>query len=403
MTRPPVPKVRVLVMDGRIQSCLPVLKALRQAGHHVTIAESDPLCVGFFSRYPHRRIRHRDPRRNPEGFLEDLIRHLSKNSYDVLIPILDVTAELVSKYKPLLEQYVRIPLVDYPTFMLARDKSKTMKLAQSLGLPCPKTYFPDEMDLTDISQEVAYPVLIKPNYCIGARGITKVHNSGELLRLYNIVVNNYGPCTIQEYIPQIDSQFKAQIFLDRKGNVKASSVCEKLRYYPITGSSGCIFMTTERNDIAEIGVKLLKAMNWYGYGDIDFICDPRDRQVKIMEVNPRLSAPVKIVFESGINLAQMLINLSFGYEIKNYNGSSEGIFLRHEGRYLLGFVKLVCRFSAQPSWFRVYVSNLKYMILSKDDPAPILAYLLANLRDLFSSEARRYKFQRNYLDPVTGP
>jgi hypothetical protein len=68
-------------MDGRIQSCLPILKALRLAGHHVTIAESDPLCVGFFSRYPQRRIRHRDPRRDPEGFFSDLMGYVSKGVY----------------------------------------------------------------------------------------------------------------------------------------------------------------------------------------------------------------------------------------------------------------------------------------------------------------------------------
>ena len=43
-----LPRFRILVMDGRIQSCLPVIKALRLKGHHVTIAESDPLCVGIF-------------------------------------------------------------------------------------------------------------------------------------------------------------------------------------------------------------------------------------------------------------------------------------------------------------------------------------------------------------------
>ena len=73
--------------------------------------------------------------------------HVSTGHFDVLIPILDVTAELVSRHKHELERFVHIPLVDYPIFMQARDKSQTMKIAQALGLPCPKTYFPEDSSM----------------------------------------------------------------------------------------------------------------------------------------------------------------------------------------------------------------------------------------------------------------
>jgi D-aspartate ligase len=391
-----LPRCRILVLDGRIQSCLPVLKALRLKGHHVTIAESDPLCVGFYSRYPQERWRHRDPRTDPEGFLEDLRRYLATGGFDVLMPILDVTAELVSRHKQELERYVHIPLVDYPIFMRARDKSQTMKIAQALGLPCPKTYFPGEAELSDIAQHVSYPVLIKPNFSIGARGITKVHHSEELLRLYPVIVKQYGACSVQEYIPQTDTQYKAQIFLDRHQNVKSAVICSKLRYYPPSGGSGTLFLTIKRDDIKELGIKLLKGMEWHAYGDIDFISDPRDGLIKIMEVNPRLSAPVKICFEAGVDIADMLVRLAMGSEIPVIDDYVENIFLRHDGLDLLWFLTSKDRFHTSPNWFRFFGNNLRYQVMSADDPWPTLAYLLANVRDLFYKEARRYKYQRSY-------
>ncbi len=400
MTRPSVPKVRVLVMDGRIQSCLPVLKALREAGHHVTIAESDPLCVGFFSRYPHRRIRHTDPRRDPEGFLEDLIRHLSKGSYDVLIPILDITAELVARHKPLLEKHVRIPLVDYPTFMLARDKSKTMKLARSLGIPCPMTYFPDEMPLVEISEIVDYPVFIKPNVSVGARGLTRARNAVELQKLYPLVVEYYGPCTIQECIPQSDLQYKAQILLDRQGTVIASVVYSKIRYFPLNGGVSALNCTVKRDGIENLGSQLLHGMNWYAYADIDFITDPRDGLVKVLEVNPRITGSVKICFEAGVDFANLLVALALSQDISPVETYQQGIYLRHPGLDFLWFLKSRDRFRTSPSWFRFFGKNLRYEILSASDPGPVAAYLLANLRDLFSTKARRYKYRRNYLGPM---
>jgi D-aspartate ligase len=390
-----LPPCRILVLDGRIQSCLPVIKALRVKGHHVTIAESDPLCVGFYSRYPQARWRHRDPRTDPEGFLEDLRRYLSTGGFEVLIPILDVTAELVSRHKQELERYVHIPLVDHAIFRRARDKSQTMKIAQALGLPCPKTYFPDETGLAEIARHVSYPVLIKPNFSIGARGITKVHHPEELLRLYPVIVQQYGACSVQEYIPQTDTQYKAQIFLDRRQNVKSCVICSKLRYYPPSGGSGTLFKTVKRADIQELGIKLLKGMEWYAYGDIDFISDPRDGLVKIMEVNPRLSAPVKICFEAGVDIADMLVRFAMGTEISAVYDYAENIFLRHDGLDLLWLLTSKDRFHTSPSWFRFFGNTVRYQVMSADDPWPAFAYFLANVRDLFSKEARRYKYQRS--------
>ena len=391
------PRFRILVMDGRIQSCLPVIKALRQKGHHVTIAESDPLCVGFFSRYPHQRWRHRDPRKDPEGFVLDLERHLSTGQFDVLIPILDVTAELVSLHKPELERHVRIPLVDYPTFMLARDKSQTMRLAQSLGLPCPQTFFPEDSSLEDIASRVDYPVLIKPNLSVGARGLTKVHQSTDLKRLFPLVVKRYGPCTIQEFIPQTDLQYKAQFFLDQKSNVKACVVYNKLRYFPLDGGVSALNCTVKRDDIEALGTTLLQAMHWYSYADLDLITDPRDGLVKIMEINPRITGSVKICFEAGVDFSDMLVKLATGDEIPAIPAYKTGIFLRHPGIDLLWFLKSADRFKTKPSWFRLVDETVKYEVLSLSDPGPTLAYALANFRDLFSTEARRYKYQRDYL------
>ncbi len=384
-------------MDGRIQSCLPVLKALRLGGHHVTIAESDPLCVGFFSRYPHRRIRHRDPRVDPEGFLSDLRGHLATGEYDVLIPILDVTAELVSRHKPELAKFVRIPLVDYPVFMRARDKSQTMKIAQAHAIPIPHTYFPEEEKIDEIAREADYPVLIKPNVSVGARGLTKVKDARELKELYPLVVARYGPSIIQEFIPQTGLQYKTQYLLDREGEVKAWVVYSKIRHYPVEGGVSTLNCTVAREDIAVLGKQLLHAMEWYSYADIDLITDPRDGQVKVMEVNPRITGSVKICFEAGVDFAKMLVALAMGCEVEPVKGYQVGIYLRHPGLDLIWFWKSKDRLKANPSWFWFWGKNLRYDVWSFNDPGPFVAYVVANIRDLFSIEARRYKYQRSYL------
>jgi len=396
-TPKPIPKARVLLLDGRTISCLPTIKALHLAGHEVSVAESDHLCPGFFSRFTKRRIKLRDLKKDPDGFLADLVGHLATKNYDILIPILDVTATLVCQHKGFLEQYVRIPLPDYPVFMRARDKSQTMKIAHQNGLPCPKTYFPEDLKIEKLARAVDYPVLIKPNIGVGARGLTKVCNSSELIGLYPKVVARYGPCSIQEFIDQTDLQYKAQIFIDRDKKVKGCVVYSKIRHYPLGGGVSTLNCTVARPDIAEIGIKLLQAMEWSSYGDIDLIADPRDGLVKIMEVNPRITGSIKICFESGVDFANMLVAYALGYEVAAVNKYRTGVYLRNLGMDLLWFLKSKQRFKANPSWFWFLGKNLKYEVFSFTDPGPVLGYLLANIRDLFVVETRRYKYQRGYL------
>jgi predicted ATP-grasp superfamily ATP-dependent carboligase len=211
------------------------------------------------------------------------------------------------------------------------------------------------------------------------------------------VVARYGPCTIQEFIPQTDLQYKAQFFLDRQGEVKAYVVYNKIRHFPLDGGVSTLNCTVQRDDIVAMGVSLLKAMQWYSYADIDLIADPRDGRAKILEVNPRITGSVKICFEAGVDFADLLVNFALGREVPQVDGYQLGVYLRHPGLDLLWFLQSKNRFKANPSWFWFVGKNLKYEVLSISDPGPTLAYALANLRDLTNAEARRYKYQRDFL------
>ncbi|MFA5112647.1 MAG: ATP-grasp domain-containing protein, partial [Desulfobaccales bacterium] len=248
-----------------------------------------------------------------------------------------------------------------------------------------------------IAELVDYPVLIKPNISVGARGLTKVMDARELLELYPRVVARYGPSTIQEFIPQTDLQYKAQFFLDRHGEVKAQVVYSKIRHFPLEGGVSTLNCTVAREDICALGRRLLHAMDWYSYADIDLITDPRDGQVRVMEVNPRITGSVKICFEAGVDFADLLVALAMGCPLATVKGYQAGLYLRHPGLDLFWFWKSKNRLRADPSWFWFFGKDLRYDVWSLEDPGPFLAYVLGNLRDLFSLEARRYKYQRSYL------
>jgi len=128
----------------------------------------------------------------------------------------------------------------------------------------------------------------------------------------------------------------------------------------------------ERNDIIASCSKLLKIIKWRGAADIDLIQDPRDGKAKIMEINPRVSGSVKIVFSSGINIAEQIIQLATDKPVSNYLEYKKDVRLRCIHTDLLWFIKSSQRFNTKPSWFSW--KNTRDQIWSVDDPLPFFTF-----------------------------
>ena len=385
---------RILVLDGDARQSLPVMRALRAGGHEVTVACESRLSVGWMSRYPHRRVRLPSPEHAPEAFVERLLELVRGADYDLVMPLFDLCGHLVAEHKATLEAHSRVALVDHDVFMLARDKANTMRLCQEHGVPCPRTWFPESQPIESLRDEVSYPVLVKPRISHGAVGIARVTEPAQLASTYEQVAAKYGPCIVQEFVPQDDIQYKAQLLRDKEGLIRAAVVFNKLRYFPIGGGTSSINQTVAREDIVQSGTRLLEAMQWVGYADIDYIQDPRDGVAKVMEMNPRVTGSAKIAFEAGVDFADLMVRLYLGQPLPTYREYRVGVTMRYLPLDILWFLYSPERFRARPSWFKFFGRDLCYQVLSLRDPGPFLAIALGGLRRLMSPRVRAEKLGR---------
>jgi predicted ATP-grasp superfamily ATP-dependent carboligase len=264
------------------------------------------------------------------------------------------------------------------------------------GVPCPRTFFPDEENIERIAQQADYPVLVKANISSGARGICLVQTKEELRRTYETVKRDYGECHIQEYIPGGGMQYKADLFLDRNQQLKAGIVYSKLRYFPINGGSSVLNRTVHYPQILENAYRLLVSIGWCGFADFDFIADPRDGTPKIMEINPRMPACFRITLAAGIDFPQMIAQLALGEDVSRVDGYELDVYLRYLPLDCLWFLKSPERFRATPSFFRFFGRNLSDQIISLRDPGPVLGFCLENLIAFFDIEARRARYSRGW-------
>jgi len=383
--RPPV-----LLLGADENESLPVLTSLHRQGVPVTAAAPRRLSMGLFSRYPKARLICPNPNTDPERFIDWVEKTVKGGSYPVTLVCGETATWLLANARERLEPHTRIPIVDVSRFYLCRDKSKTMKEAERLGVSIPKTYYPDDVGIEAVAKAIpSYPVVLKPCISNGARGISYPKNAEELVALYEKTKEEYKLCIVQEFIPHSGMQYKAEVLLDADQKILAGGVYDKPRFYPPSGGSSTLNSTVDRPDILQSGIQFLQGIGWYGMGDCDFIVDPRDNIPKLMEVNPRFTRSIKVLVEAGLDYPYLLYQLALDRPVEPQFEYRKGLYMRYFLSDCVWFLRSPDRFKARPSFFWFFGRNLRDEIFSWSDPAPVIAYVITFFSRLLKQKSRQ--------------
>ena len=120
-----------------------------------------------------------------------------------------------------------------------------------------------------------------------------------------------------------------------------------------------------QEDVSETSIRLMDTVGWLGYCEVELIEDPADGIVKVMEINGRLSASMKICSLVGMDPALQMLQLATGEEVTGY-ADYPTIRMRCIHTDLLWFIK-----SPRPIFAKAVLVRMKNMhdqIFSPDDP-----------------------------------
>ena len=241
-----------------------------------------------------------------------------------------------------------------------------------------------------------YPVLIKPAIGVGARGITLCRAPDDLRNAFPKVQAAHGTSFIQEQVPQTGVQYKVDTIVDRNQDPLTAVAYAKLRYYPPTGGSSVLNRTEHRPDIINSALKVLKELTWFGFCDFDFITDPRDGVVKLMEINPRYPESYRATVAAGIDMTRIMYQLAKGETPSPQLEYREGRYVRFLFGDLMWFLTTAeNRWRTRPSFFDFFRSDTLYQLERATDWGPIMGYVLDNLTMLWDKEERQFKLRRN--------
>lgn len=387
---------RVLITDADGRNVVSAVRSLGKRGIRVVAAEDSYLALSFFSKYCSERLVYPSPRNRKQQWLNWLLGELSRRQYDMVMPVGDDCVEIVSINRDIISQYTAVPVVDYSTWMKARDKSQTLKLAIEQNIPHPKTRFITDLDEVEgVAQTTAFPVVVKPKLSCGSRGIVYVQRQEDLKKAYLSVHQKYPFPMIQEFIPPGGQSYGVFLLFNRKAEPRGIFVHKRLRAFPVKGGPSTLRESVHKPELVEMSVRLLKSINWYGVAMVEFKEDPRDKQCKIMEINPRFWGSLPLSIVAGVDFPHLLYRMVMDGDVEPVVDYPEGVRCRWllPGD-ILHFIYNPQRFKLEPSFFDFSRNNRRDDFISLDDPFPTLGFFIIALANLFSIAKWRHVFCR---------
>jgi predicted ATP-grasp superfamily ATP-dependent carboligase len=298
----------------------------------------------------------------------------------VLFPSGDLNLQVISEHREVLAPYFHISLPEKETVRLVLDKVAFSAWASQQKLPIPRTQVlgPDGPGAVDL--DIAYPAILKPSLSDArwrAQHSVKLYEVGspdELLRRWDALPPDHGPMLLQECIPGPDTQLVFSLtYLNRAGEPLAMFTGRKLRQFPPRFGTSSMAESRWDPEVAELSLTILSALEYVGYASVEFKRDPRDGQLRIIEVTGRTWYPHGLATRCGINLPWLAYCDRLDVPVERPRRFLSGVKWIDEDRDLRSALAYRRRGELTlAAWLASYRGRRTYARAAWDDPAPFL-------------------------------
>lgn len=240
-----------------------------------------------------------------DEYLEYLLKFCEKKEIKYIFAVVDEEVELLSRNKEVFYSKGITPCVlDYSIVNLCRNKQLTFEWI--------KDFFPEmyikTQDLLCEKLDFNFPVFLKPKKGRASIGCQKIENLENL----NQVKKRINP---NDYIIQ---EFKEGKIISADILYDGFSIQLVLREEMLRNSNGAAIAVKilENKELEKKCEEISKKLNFKGVLNIEFFIT--EKEIYIIEFNPRLPAGTGYTLKSGLNLIEGLLDINKGKKVKKY-------------------------------------------------------------------------------------
>jgi D-aspartate ligase len=298
----------------------------------------------------------------------------------VLYPTRDEQVAAISQNREELSQFFRVPTPCWKTVKWLWDKRNTYGLAEKLGIPVPRTWYPRGIE--DLAQiEGHFPVALKPAIKEHFIYVTKdkawrADNAKQLREIFERALKHIPveEIMIQDLIPGDGTSQYAYCSFFKEGNSIAHLTARRQRQHPLEfGRSSTYVETVELPLLEEYSERFLRAIDYYGLVEVEFKRDPRDGQYRLLDVNGRTWGYHTIGSRAGIDFPYVLFADQTNEPVESCTGKAGVRWIRLLTDLPTGLVGIL---NGQIEWRRYLRSLRDYdeeAVFSMNDPLPGIA------------------------------
>jgi carbamoyl-phosphate synthase large subunit len=205
---------------------------------------------------------------------------------------------------------------------MAEDRERFTALIERMGIAQADaaTGYSFE-EVKELAAEIGYPVLVRPSYVLGGRGMEIVHNEEELEFYMTSAakVSRYHPTLVDKYLSHA-IEVDVDAVSDGR-DIFIGGIQEHIEEAGVhSGDAACVLppQTLSRDvldDIRDITLRICQEMSIVGLINLQLAV--KDERVHVLEANPRASRTVPYVSKAiGVPLAKLATKAMLGTSLK---------------------------------------------------------------------------------------
>ena len=304
-----------IVTDGLWRKSLSAVRSLGKKGINVYVTGDTYLSTGMWSRYCNKKIKL--PLINDKLYDEKFIECL-KNTPDkpVIFPMEESTIKSCSNNYDKIKEYCYILIPSKKNLNIALNKSDTIKAAQNIGIPCPKTFFPKNATELEkiIEKEKMDDYVIKPHRGSGSSGLLYGSQSRDidLKKHWQI----HGDLILQERISSDGEGVGVSLLFDKEHEPVAFFAHKRIEQYPNSGGPSTQRIGIKDQKLVDLSIKLLKSLNWVGVAMVEWKYNSLTNEYVLMEINPRFWGSLELAVRSGVDFPYLYYQVAKNRYVK---------------------------------------------------------------------------------------
>ena len=298
-------------------------KALKEEGFRVILVNSNPATIMT------------DPGLVDATYIEPirlpvLERIISQERPEALLPTMGGQTALNMAMKldeaGILKKYgVELIGADIEAIQKAENRELFRASMEKLGIPMPLSSVVHSVaEALDVAEKIDYPLIIRPSFTLGGEGGGVATDQQELIQ---IATNGLSASPTQEILVEQSilgwKEFEMEVMRDHSDNCVI--ICSIENFDPMGVHTGDSITVAPSQTLTDVEYQQLRDMSFQimreigvdtGGSNVQFAVNPRDGQVMVIEMNPRVSRSSALASKAtGFPIAKIAAKLAVGYTL----------------------------------------------------------------------------------------